>query len=305
MTFLSREILEKWQVRKTRAQKLAFLEYMKQQLPGAYVEEGGFIKSRNLVIGDVAKADVVLTAHYDTCARLPFPNFLTPKNWFLFICYQLLIVVPFLLILFGSSFLLGKLGLDAGPSIRIADFLFFGSMIYVMMLGPANKHTANDNTSGVITLCEIYLNMPPEQREKAAFVFFDNEENGLLGSSEFYARHKKEGMDGKLLINFDCVSDGDYLMLVLSKKANKLYKELFARHYRPHGEKTVLLETAGSAIYPSDQSKFPYGVGVAAFKRKRFVGYYMNRIHTSRDTQFDPANISLLTASTISLISEL
>ena len=34
-----------------------------------------------------------------------------------------------------------------------------------MMAGPANKHTANDNTSGVITLTEIMQSVPKELRD--------------------------------------------------------------------------------------------------------------------------------------------
>ena len=55
----------------------------------------------------------------------------------------------------------------------------------VFMGGKPNKHTANDNTSGVITLLELMNRLSPEQKERTAFVFFDNEENGMLGSAFF------------------------------------------------------------------------------------------------------------------------
>lgn len=305
MTYLSNRILEKWQVRKTAKQKQAFLDFMKEHIPNARVEEGGFVNSRNLVIGDVASADVILTAHYDTCARLPFPNFITPKNILLYILYQLLILIPFFALFGGCIWLFAKLGLDVQIGLWLSYLIFMGTMFGVLMMGPANKHTANDNTSGVITLCEIYLNMTPEQRAKTCFVFFDNEENGLLGSAQFKKLHKKDGIDNKLLINFDCVSDGDNLMLVLSKKADKRYRELFARHYQPRGSKAVLLEKDGSAFYPSDQKNFALGVGVAALKHKKVLGYYMDKIHTKHDTNFDPENIELLRLCTCSLIDEL
>ena len=35
-------------------------------------------------------------------------------------------------------------------------------------------------------------------------------------------------------------------------------------------------------------------MGVAAFKRKKGVGLYMNRIHTPRDTVLDERNIACL-----------
>ena len=88
MTELSREILRDWQIRKTKAQKLRFIEFMQSRLPGLTVEEGGWPRCRNLVLGDPENADVVFTAHYDTCARLPFPNFITPKNLLIYLLYS-------------------------------------------------------------------------------------------------------------------------------------------------------------------------------------------------------------------------
>ena len=95
MTELSREILRDWQVRKTKAQKQRFIDMLQRRLPGLTVEEGGWPHCRNLVLGDPDSADVLFTAHYDTCARLPFPNFVTPKNLPIYLLYQVLILIPF------------------------------------------------------------------------------------------------------------------------------------------------------------------------------------------------------------------
>jgi hypothetical protein len=48
------------------------------------VEKASF-GGRNIVIGNPDTAKVLYTAHYDTCARLPFPNFITPKNIFIYL----------------------------------------------------------------------------------------------------------------------------------------------------------------------------------------------------------------------------
>ena len=61
MTDLSREILRDWQVRKTKAQKQRFIEFLQSRLPGLRVEEGGWPLCRNLVLGDPESADVVFT----------------------------------------------------------------------------------------------------------------------------------------------------------------------------------------------------------------------------------------------------
>ncbi len=305
MTHLSQEILKNWQVRNSGKGKTAFIQMMQEYFPALQVEESGVPRSRNLVLGDVANARVVYTAHYDTCSRLPFPNFITPKNFWLYLGYQLLIMLPFLALMFLVHFGLKALGVNPMISIWGGWLVMMFSMFFVLMGGPANRHTANDNTSGVITLVELYLAMTPEQRAKAAFVFFDNEENGLLGSAALKAKYKKQGIQKKLLVNFDCVSDGDYLMLVLSKKADKAYHDLFAQSFQPEANKQVLLETNKSAFYPSDQRNFALGVGVAALNKGKRIGYYMDKIHTAKDTVFDEANIALLVKSSLALTDRL
>ncbi len=306
MTQLSEEILDLWQVRKTRKQKTAFIQMLQAQFPELKVESTGrFPLSRNLVLGDPETADVIFTAHYDTCARLPFPNFITPKNFLIYLAYQILICIPFFLIMGLVTLGLKALGVNPFVGIWVGFIAMMASMFYIIMGGPANRHTANDNTSGVITLIELYSAMSPQQCSKAAFVFFDNEEYGLLGSTAFLNQHKKQGITGKLLVNFDCVSDGDNIMLVLKKKANKAYRELFSQCFQPQGSKQLLLETNRSAFYPSDQASFPYGVGVAALKKKKFWGYYMDKIHTAKDTAFDEANIRLLVEGSLALTDKL
>ena len=74
MTPLSNEILENYQVRKNNKQKLAFIDLLQKHFPQLVIEESRFPKCRNLVIGDPEKAKGCLTAHYDTCARAPFPT---------------------------------------------------------------------------------------------------------------------------------------------------------------------------------------------------------------------------------------
>ena len=292
VTESAKQVYDQFQVRKTRAQKTAFLEHMLALYPQAVVEEGGLLHNRNLVIGNVETAEVVLTAHYDTCAQLPFPNFISPRNIPLYLLYSVGICIPFFAIgvavwglvgLVTDAFLPNYLGFILGV---------LAPMLAVFLLGPANPHTANDNTSGVLTLMEAYEAMTEEERGRAALVFFDNEENGLLGSMRFARVHRKQ-MKDKLLLNFDCVSDGDELMLVLSKGAQPFEARL-REAFRPVEGKRVHFFCDSNTLYPSDQVNFPCGVGVAALKRRRGVGFYMNRIHTKRDTVLDERNIDCL-----------
>ena len=303
MHALSREILQNWQVRKKKAQKTAFIEMMQKSIPGLRVEEGGLPRCRNLVLGDVDTAKLVFTAHYDTCARLPFPNFITPRNVFLYLFYNLLIVLPFVLLMFALGWLfLAKLAFPGGMA--LAPVIAFGLMLYVFLGGPPNPNTANDNTSGVVTLVELIHTLSEEQKAQVAFVFFDHEESGLLGSSVFASKHRKS-MKDKLLLNFDCVSDGDHLLFVLGRRAWKRYAEDFRTAFPDAGAKTALVERSSRAFYPSDQVNFPVSAAVAALQKKPFFGLYMGRIHTARDTVFEEENIRYLCEGTQKLIEKI
>ena len=292
MNDVSKEIFEKYQVRKTRAQKTEFIEYIKQKFPEARVEEGGLGKNRNIVIGDVASAKTVFTAHYDTCARLPFPNFITPKNFLIYLLYGILIAIPFIALMAVIEGVLVYLSVDFLISYYIAVTAGFGAMIYVMMLGKPNPNTANDNTSGVLMLCELMGALTDEEKAKCAFVFFDNEENGLLGSAFFAKLHKKE-MREKLLVNLDCVGEGNNMMFVFSKSA-KEYREKLAACFPAAEGKNVLFESSLTAFYPSDQANFKTTVAVAALKKKPVIGYYMDKIHTVKDTVCEEENLAFL-----------
>ncbi len=300
MTPLSNEILEKHQVRKSKKQKEAFIELLKEHFPTLTVQKGGFPKCRNIIIGNVESAKVVLTAHYDTCARLPVPNFITPKNPLLTILYSILLCLPLIVLMFLLNIGLEFLYVDFGTQ----WFITFGSiMAYCLLLlcGPANKHTANDNTSGVITLCELLTQLDDTQRNKVAFVFFDHEETGLIGSSYFRSKFKKQ-MKNKLLINLDCVSDGDHILVSANKAARKNYGDQIKNAFLPTDTKSILFSNAEKTYYPSDQLGFKQSVAIAALKRKKFIGYYMDRIHTAKDTVFDHQNIALICNSILNLL---
>ena len=288
MTDLSREILESWQARHTKKQKAAFITFLKGRLSALSVEKGGLFGGKNLVLGDVSQAKVVFGAHYDTCAVLPFPNLIFPGNILLSILYGFVPAVPLFLLTGALTYLTGRFT-DNFWLVEAAIFLPLLLFMWMLYFGVPNRHTANDNTSGVVAALELYASLSHEEREKVAFVLFDNEELGLLGSAAFYRRHKK-AMKEKLLINADCVSDGDELWLLLGKKVAKEDEKALREVFLGVSGKTVTVRSRKGTIYPSDQASFPVSVGVAAFK-KGFLGFYLDRIHTSRDTVFDEENI--------------
>ncbi len=309
MTVFSGNIIDKFQIRKSKRQKAEFRAMLIEELRrlgwDAREEKRG--SSINVVAGEPESAGLIYTAHYDTCAVLPFPNFITPRNFFWYLVYQLVIVLPMFIVAAVLEFLVLEL-FDApdwaGLAVMYAVLIFF---VWWLMDGPANKHTANDNTSGVVTLLEIAAAMEETQRGKVCLVFFDNEEKGLLGSSAFAKKHKSIRKTA-LVLNFDCVGDGDSLQFFPGKgvKKDELTLSAIAAAFAGSGEKTV--ETVrGFGFYPSDQRHFKRGVGVCALKRSRVFGWYMDRIHTPKDTVLDERNIALLRDGALrlpSLLSE-
>lgn len=305
MTTIKEKLLGEFEIRKTKKQKTAFRAWLKELLEQegwAVTEETGNL-STNVIAGDPENAEVILTAHYDTCPVLPFPNFITPRNFLFYILYQVLICIPVFVIAFGGEIAVIRL-FDAPLWVAIGTVYFLmGFMLWWIMDGPANKHTANDNTSGVLTLIEIARALPAEERSKVAFVFFDNEEKGLFGSAAFAGKHKSVKKN-TLTLNFDCVSDGDFLHFFPSKKAMKdtAAMDAIRAAFPAEGEKTVTLMRG---IYPSDQKNFAKGVGICALKHSRIWGYYMDRIHTAKDTVLDERNIALLRDGTVRYIRSL
>lgn len=291
------DVLRDFPVRKSKKQKeqvrAAVRSYV-ESLGYTYQEEPGSFSSRNVVLGDPEGAEILITAHYDTCAHLPFPNLITPCNLLLFLLYQLLLVAVLLAVVFGVSIGLGIL--LQSPMAGIAGYyLLLIALVWFMLCGPANRNNANDNTSGVVTVLETAASLPPDLRDKVCFVLFDLEEAGLVGSSS-YRKRRRKAIGRQWMFNLDCVGDGDEILLFPSKsiKKNGAMTDWLRAFCPPAGKKTLTVRDRGFAFYPSDQAGFPLGVGVAALHRSSWAGLYLGRIHTNRDTVLEEANVRLL-----------
>ena len=298
------DVLTAFPVRKTKSQKQAFRDHVQayaQSLGYETKVEKGSFGSRNLVIGDPENAHYLITAHYDTCARLPIPNLITPCSLLLFLAYQLLVALVLLLHPVIPGVLVGWLIHSRKTGVLVWYCLFWVNL-YLMMFGPANKHNANDNTSGVVTLLEIARSLPENHRHKVCFVLFDLEEVGLIGSASYRNAHKKAS-NQQVVLNLDCVGDGDHILLLPTKKLKKDIPRLkpIYKCCGYFGNKSILVRDKGFSVYPSDQASFPYGVGIAAFHKGK-AGMYLSRIHTPRDTTLDQTNVNILRAAIISMI---
>ncbi len=312
MTETTQAVFERYEVRKTKGERKAFRDYAREIATREGYdchEEKGSLGAVNLVVGDPTTARVTYTAHYDTCARMPFPNFITPTNIWIYLLYQLLIVaavfLPAWILEAGAEHLTLALGGSELWGFLIGRLVFTALIVadlWLLMAGPANKHTANDNTSGVTTLLDLMVAMPADLRENVAFIFFDLEEAGTIGSMSYAGRHK-QAMKDRPVVNFDCVSDGRDILFAVNKKASHLVPAMEVS-FPSTDEFEVTILTKGY-FYPSDQGHFPHGIGVAALKKTRRGLLYMDRIHTKQDTVYDEQNIAFLVAGSVRLAERL
>ena len=194
MDFIN-EIVSRFPIRKRPEQKQAFRDWALQQAAAlgysARVEALGRKQDQqNIVIGSPAEAQVIFTAHYDTPARGFLPNLMIPRNVPLFILYQMAVVGVLLVISFALAIGAGLLTRQPAVAGAVWYVVYFG-LLFMMLMGPANKNNVNDNTSGVASVFALMERLPAEVRDRAAFILFDNEEKGLLGSKAYAKEHPK------------------------------------------------------------------------------------------------------------------
>ena len=283
-------IMEKYQARRTKKQKTAFIDYLKGEIPGLRMEEAGGPGGRNLIYGDVEKAEVIFTAHYDTVIESFLPNLILPYSPVLKFAYALLMIVPMVIAAFAVDKLLVAFGADDFVAYNFGLAAYFAVFAFTFLIGKANRHTANDNTSGVLALIKLIGSLSAEEHGKCAFVFFDNEEYGCLGSGAFYKKHK-DAMQDKLIFNMDCIGDGDNILFVLTKVAQEKFGGRMRRAFIEKDGYAVHFADSKKVKYPSDQKHFPVSAAVSALHSHKRLKLWVGRIHTRRDTVCIKENI--------------
>ena len=286
------DIRKQFPIRKSNKQKEAFRcavqSYATQQGYSCQIDSPKK-DVNNVIIGDPENAKFLITAHYDTPAAMLFPNLITPCNPVTFILYQIFVVGLYLALSFGVGF--GVYFLTKNEMIGFwCGYLLYFAMLALMMFGPANKNNANDNTSGVVALLETARSMPENLRESVCCVLFDLEAAGLVGSAS-YRKARKEVTENQIV-----------LFPTKKLKRDTAKMELLRAACGKAGRKSITIRDKGFSYYPSDQKNFPFGVGIAAFRRSKWAGLYCSRIHTKKDTILDQSNVNILRAALTTII---
>ena len=314
MSDLSKTIFNGYQKRRTKEQKDRFIELLKNKKINVIVEESNKApKSRNLVVGDVSNAKIILAAHYDTPTKMDFPRITNPAHPLISYALSFLAFNPLLL-------------MTAIAICCLTELCPFWKAIFVLLLmllqlilallksrfWIANPFNYNDNTSGVITICELLSALNEEQAKAVAFVLFDNEEKNVKGSEWFVECHDKDNLKDKLLINLDCVANGSHILFSINEDVSQLHKqkikEVFSDTQGKLGSVYGLAVDFADQISKkanSDHKNFPNGVGIGAFCKNKLGIRYLSRIHTTNDTVFEYKNIEYLVEGIKDLIANI
>lgn len=287
-------------IRKSKEQKQKFINFVCSEFgDSAKVDE--INKNKNIVIGNVKDAEVVLTAHYDTPASSIFPNLMMPRNKVLAMCYSMgYFLILALLSLFVAKGITMLFELKDVYFALIYLVLYFATVYFAVLCFP-NKHNANDNTSGVATILEI---AKMNKSDKVAFILFDNEEKGLLGSKAL-SKRDKESFENKLVLNFDCVGNGDQILLVAKEKAQShaLYQNL-TKAFESSDKFAVHFFPFKTSFGNSDHKNFENGIGIFACKKGKLVKFYTPLIHTNKDVIAKSENVDYLLNQTLKFINQ-
>lgn len=300
------DVLTLFPVRRSKQQKETFENAVKDYAAGQNYSVSVDDRKkgvRNIVIGDPDTARYLITAHYDTPASIGIPNLIAPNNPVLFFALQFMLVG----VLVAAAVAVGYLAYWLGAEERIAYFVGYTVyliLLFLMMKGPANRNNANDNTSGVVTVLEIMAALPETLRNRVCFVLFDMEEAGLVGSKAYRKLHK-DVTENQIVLNMDCVGDGDVIQITPVKKAREDQDllESLAAVCGDNGKKELRLRAKGFFMGNSDHKNFPKGVAIMAFRYRKGIGLYCSRIHTWRDKILDQENVTRLRDALLSLLS--
>ncbi len=302
------EITRLFPVRKSKAQKEAFRTWLTAKIGemgyAVRVEENDKGRQQNVVVGDPEHASVTFTAHYDTPATILLPDLQIPRNFPVYLAWQALVIGGML----GIALLVGVgAGLLAGGGNALL-LGFFGAFLVLMALqlyGFPNKNNVNDNTSGVAALLEAMARIAPEDRDKAAFIFFDNMEKGRKGSRAYAGDHLEMQHTG-FVVNADSVGVGEVFVVSAPALAVQLPQyALLEQAFRGGQNRPARFFSAVTTRVSSDHRSFKCGVNVMACREVPGVGLYLGDLHTRRDDAADQENIDALAQAFSALVRAL
>ena len=312
---LAEIITSKHGARMRRSHKKEFREFI-----AGIAEDMGYeskvennIFSKNIVIGNPETAEIVLTAHYDTPPNMPY-HFVKKQ------VSTLGITLPTAL---GVGVVLTKFAIESQNrelldfmlrSMQTSTFLLDGVAVASLgvglysfgLLGGENKYNYDDNSSGIIALLALmnyYKNLPESERNKIAFVMFDNEEKGLIGSLCYASKHNIKNQN---FLNFDCVGRGNRINCIYtSKVANEFTNDIYETLGSLESQGFVPNLKKSNLHTMSDHLSFKKSKGSLTILLDEKDKPVTTHIHSSKDTKINLETISEIAKCSAETINKL
>jgi hypothetical protein len=242
--------------------------------------------------------DYIFIAHYDTGTIVPF--WLQGLMKVFGVNRQILSALIIILAIQYGLFPL----MHHHPSIilTVVFCLFLLSFLPIFVPTPVNY---DDNTSGVIALLDIAKRLKEKEVNNVKFIFVDNEELGLFGSSAHKRYLKKREMIPARcrVISLDSVGGrGDIPLIVRNGKSE--YEHLFSAAIT--GEFPDC-RSINMLLPASDNYSFrEFGAINISFVDESLIpkGYYKKDIHSHRDKKIDLDRIERLNGVLVKIVCD-
>ena len=296
------EVNQLFPIRKNKSQKQEFFNYVVDEFGSDKVTKQTIDKNDNIIIGDLQNAKVIFTAHYDTPASSIVPNLMMPRNKLLATLYGLSVFIILAILSLAIAYgVAGLVGIPQ-PYTMLLYLLIYFTSAFLSVKCFTNKNNANDNTSGVVTVLTIASKVASS---KVAYVLFDNEEKGLLGSKAFNKKHKDMLAD-KLIVNFDCVANGNEILFVTKDGAERhqLF-EKFKQSFVSENNFNVYFFPFKTSAGNSDHKSFENSIGVMACTKGKIIKFYTSKIHTKKDVVARTENVEFLQKHALDFIEKI
>lgn len=245
----------------------------------------------NVIAGDLEKAKLLITAHYDTGLHDLLPPFISPTRPITQLLYQaltpVLALVGSFLLSFAISFPLNRPGL----MLPLFLMLLVACLLYFRFGPSETKSSLCDNASGVAAVLEAAAAITPRYRGEVVIAFLDG--GAANGKGARALQKEYPCVKEKSVICVDCVAAGDELLLLSNKGARwdgELLDALNAS-FENAGKKTVFNKTDGLVYFPGDARVFKNAVTVCAVEKLPGFGRI---IRPRRVREVDEENLAIL-----------
>lgn len=270
---MENKYLDTYKTRFTRSKKDAFLEELKKdfnELGYEYSEIKGkkwLTKANDAVFGNLKGAKTVIVASYDTpekklmpkTAYYPFNGNKTMSKDFWYTFFPMILLYFVILGLYVGMRRMDENSAFLG-AVSMLIMLTLAFICYMFIHGVGNKYNANRNTSGIICALEIAKELNKEQKKQVAFVFTDMNRKRYLGS-EIFANILKKMNKSPLIIELDCIGDGDDFAIGYLSGSKKAVLDIVSKKYR---KDFMIREIKGNSLIQNSLAPYAKAIKISA-----------------------------------------